>query len=723
MANTDDLAYRDKRRVWLDSLTRRMVVASAWLVLLALLAIFCYLLYVVAPLFSPPAIRPLMPVSVNAEEPTRTLGISDNAQWAYRITASGYGEFIALARGQTVSRVRLTSSPVIQAAVSAGEHPLIVLALADGRFQVVRPEMPLSAQATPQWRYPFGEQALGVAPSAAFSSSSGSLPLAVAEMSDELWLARAEEGGTLRLYRLSAGGEMAFWQTAATEAIEQLQLTPDGRTLYSLSGNHLTQWQHGEQGLTVVDSVSLDGRAPWSLSLLAGGHSLLLHDADGRLSQWFAMPGAQGPRLGQARAFAAAAPDARLIFEPRRRVFATLDAQGRFALFASKPADALLNTRLAAGAQAAAFSMQGRALLLETATALQPYQLDNAYPELGWRGLWQRLWYENYPAPDYVWQPTAADDSYQAKFSLVPLLTGTFKAALCAMVFATPLALAGAIYTACFMSASLRRWIKPVMEIMGALPTVVIGLIAALWLAPYMATYLSALLLIPFLWGAMVLGAGWLLEQLPSRWRGHRPGWDALWLIPAMVLMLALAGWLGPWLELRVLGQPLWQWLGEDFSQRNTLVAGIALGFALIPLIFSLAEDALFSVPARLTQGSLALGASAWQTLWRVVLPSASSGIFAVLMLSFGRAVGETMIVLMASGNTPAVDNNLLQGLRSLAANIAIEMPEAAIASAHYRVLFLAALVLFVFTFLVNSLAEVIRQRLRRRYRDEGEMS
>lgn len=153
--------------------------------------------------------------------------------------------------------------------------------------------------------------------------------------------------------------------------------------------------------------------------------------------------------------------------------------------------------------------------------------------------------------------------------------------------------------------------------------------------------------------------------------------------------------------------------------QRNALVAVIALGFALIPLIFSLAEDALFNVSTRLSQGSLALGATPWQILWHVVLPSASTGIFAALMLSFGGAVGETMIVLMATGNSPIVDTGLLQGLRSLAANIAIEMPEAVMGSGHFRVLFLTALVLFIFTFVVNTLAETLRQRLRRRYRDE----
>lgn len=162
-------------------------------------------------------------------------------------------------------------------------------------------------------------------------------------------------------------------------------------------------------------------------------------------------------------------------------------------------------------------------------------------------------------------------------------------------------------------------------------------------------------------------------------------------------------------------------WLGDDFDQRNTLVVGVAMGFALVPVIFSLAEDALFSVPTTLTQGSLALGATPWQTVARVTLPAASAGIFSALMIGFGRAVGETMIVLMATGNTPIVDGSLFQGLRALAANIAIEMPEAVFASSHYRVLFLTALVLFVFTFIVNTLAEAIRQRLRERYSQNQE--
>jgi phosphate transport system permease protein len=155
---------------------------------------------------------------------------------------------------------------------------------------------------------------------------------------------------------------------------------------------------------------------------------------------------------------------------------------------------------------------------------------------------------------------------------------------------------------------------------------------------------------------------------------------------------------------------------GIGYDQRNTLVVGLAMGFAVIPMIFSIAEDAIFSVPKHLTTGSLALGATTWQTMTKVVLLTASPGIFSAIMIGFGRAVGETMIVLMATGNTPVMDLSIFQGLRTLSANIAVEMPESEVNSTHYRVLFLAALVLFMFTFIVNTLAEMIRQNLRQKY-------
>jgi phosphate transport system permease protein len=153
----------------------------------------------------------------------------------------------------------------------------------------------------------------------------------------------------------------------------------------------------------------------------------------------------------------------------------------------------------------------------------------------------------------------------------------------------------------------------------------------------------------------------------------------------------------------------------DTYVQRNTLVIGFAMGFAVIPIIYTIAEDALNTVPEHLRGASLGCGATKWQTATRVILPTAMSGVFAGIMVGMGRAVGETMIVVMAAGNTPVIDRNIFNGLRALSANIAVELPEAVKGSTLYRMLFLAALCLFVMTFIVNTLAEVIRQKFRKR--------
>jgi phosphate transport system permease protein len=163
----------------------------------------------------------------------------------------------------------------------------------------------------------------------------------------------------------------------------------------------------------------------------------------------------------------------------------------------------------------------------------------------------------------------------------------------------------------------------------------------------------------------------------------------------------------------------LWwpEFSGTDFQQRNSLVVGFVMGFTVIPIVFTIAEDSLSNVPATLRSGSLALGASRWQTALRIVLPTASAGIFSALMVGLGRAVGETMIVVMATGNTPIMDLNIFSGMRTLSANIAVELPEAPHHGTLYRTLFLGAMVLFLMTFVVNTVAEVLRQRLRERYK------
>ncbi len=335
---------------------------------------------------------------------------------------------------------------------------------------------------------------------------------------------------------------------------------------------------------------------------------------------------------------------------------------------------------------------------------------------VGWRELWQPRW-----------QPgtlTGETPSY----GLQPLAWGTLKAAFWALLFAVPLALGAAIHSALYMPPRLRSRLKPTLELMEAMPGVVVGFVAGLVLAPWVDRHLAGALalLIGLPAGMLFAGLAWM--RLPSAWRRRFPlGWAGLWLMPWLALLVGLALWLSPWFEALLFSGDLRGWLEARFglgvSARNALIVGVAMGFAVIPGIYALAEDALSGVPSNLGEGAQALGATRWQSLWKVVLPAAAPGVLSAVMIGAGRAVGETMIVLMASGNTALMTLNPLEGMRSMAATIAIELPEAVPGGVHYRLLFLVALALFVFTFLVNTVAELVHARLRSRYRRLGGMS
>lgn len=714
---------RDKRRAVIERLVRMIVTSSGLLVLLTLMLIFVYLLYAVLPLFKPAAINLSPSFAVDRSAPTIALGIDASGQMGYRLDAQGKGYFIRLeAQGESPAGSLISAQQLAPAPVSisraAGGQPLYGVGLSNGRFLLLQPDF---SATPPVWQFPLGEQ-----PRFMDLKGQSLNQLAVAEPQPRQFaIAAVTDDGRLMTGMFSAQGQQVSEQTDVPKAINQLLLTPDGRLLYLLSGQQLYIYQFGPK-LTLREVVPLlDDKSrsagPLSLSLLAGGKSLLVQSSDGQLTQWFDVPKEPDNQyhLTRIRNFT---PEGKglLTTENARRVFASVSPQGELSLFSSIQSAPLLQHKLAQGVTHAAFSPWGDHLLVENAAGWSAYPIDNRYPDISWRSLWQRVWYENYPEPAYVWQSSSAEESYQAKFSLIPIIFGTLKAAGYAMLFAVPLALAGAIYTAYFMSAGLRRVVKPAIEMMGAFPTVVIGLIAGIWLAPVIEHYLTGILLLPPLLALTILLCGWGSARLSAKTqRQWSAGWDVMILLPVILLTGWLALWLGPLLAVSVLGMPLHEWLGDNYDQRNALVVGIAMGFALIPVIFSLAEDALFSVPSSLSQGSLALGATPWQTVIRVVLPSAYAGIFSALMIGFGRAVGETMIVLMATGNTPIIDGSIFQGLRAMAANIAIEMPEAVMGSGHYRVLFLTALVLFCFTFLVNTLAESIRLRLRERYQTE----
>ncbi|MCH8536988.1 MAG: ABC transporter permease subunit, partial [Alkalimonas sp.] len=477
----------------------------------------------------------------------------------------------------------------------------------------------------------------------------------------------------------------------------------------------------------LVESVRVvePGETISAMEFLNGAVSIIVGSSDGSVSQWFLVrDDDNASSLTHIRDFKQHPAAIRSIAaEYSRKGFMVLDDAGYIGIHHGTAARSLLVQSLGNGIQGdkVAVSPINTAFLVQDAGGKTHFfDKDNAHPDVSFRSLWNEVWYEGRQKPEYVWQASSGSNEFEPKMSLVPLTIGTLKAAFFAMLFAMPLAIMGAIYTAYFMSPKLRGAVKPTIEIMEALPTVILGFLAGLWLAPYIENNLPSVFSILVLMPIAMLLMAYLWRFVPKVIRNRmQTGWEAIILIPVILLV----GWfcvsISPAIELAFFDGSMRQWFTETgitYDQRNALVVGIAMGFAVIPTIFSIAEDAVFNVPKHLTQGSLALGATPWQTVMGVVIPTASPGIFSAVMVGFGRAVGETMIVLMATGNSPVVNFNIFEGMRTLSANIAVELPETAVGSTHFRVLFLAALVLFVLTFVANTAAEVIRQRLRKRY-------
>lgn len=640
-----------------------------------------------------------------------------------------------------------------------------------------------------------------------------------------------------------------------------------------------------DEPIVLAETVRLSEHRITAATMLIGSLTLVVGDESGQVAGWFPAPDPAAPtpdqeRLVRAHHFAGpGGPVASLATSWRDRSLLITDTEGGAVIrhMASEKRVAALPAGDASPAIAGALAPKNDAfaVLREDGTVVHA-RYEPGYPEITFRSLFAPMHYEGQPAPSFVYQSSAGDDAAEPKLSLTPLIFGTLKATVVAMFFACPLAIFGAIYSSEFLSTRIRRTIKPGIEIMASLPSVVLGFIAAMVVAPLARDLLPgimlAMLTVPLtvllgsgVWTtlpnrirarykrktqlvlvslslglgvgvAMVAGPaieaalfrptradllvlagshrpaspesipGWVgvrdtmgpdderhlrrrglyfregrvvepVEPSPDEWGlmrrtlaeqglttpsiqrwlngeigGPWPGWFVAFVPVGAILSILVSIRTAAWLRRTVdparaesaevliaIGQPLAMLVltcaiaaagamlltgaGLDardsifgpFTPRNSLVVGIIMGFAIIPIIYSISEDALMSVPNTLRAASLGSGASPWQTAVRVVLPVAASGIFSATMIGLGRAVGETMIVLMATGNTPTMDLNIFEGFRTLAANIAVELPEAPKGEALYRVLFLCGLVLFLMTFVINTTAEIVRQHYRKK--------
>jgi phosphate transport system permease protein len=390
-------------------------------------------------------------------------------------------------------------------------------------------------------------------------------------------------------------------------------------------------------------------------------------------------------------------------------------------------------------------------LLTDNNAKLHVYDLDDPHPEASLKAYFGEIWYEDQNKPEYTWESTGATEEAEKKLSMLPLIFGTIKATFYTMLFAVPIALMAAFFTSQFTRPGINSTIKPVMEIMASLPSVVIGFIAVLWLAPIVFDMFASIFLMVILIPIMAISFGILWNKLPQKRRILcKPGYEFIFLMPVILITAWFCWKFGSVFESYVFayqpdvkGHPgmfkmwymqlsgecdfdisqgnfaLWwqQVSGLSYEQKNSLIVGFAMGFAVIPIIFTIAEDALSNVPKGLTSASMALGATRWQTAWKVVLPTAFPGIFSAIMVGLGRAVGETMIVLCAAGGIGVMEWNSFNGMRTLSMNLATELPEAPYEGTLYRTLFLGALLLFVMTFIVNTVAEIIRQKIRNKYK------
>jgi len=646
-------------------------------------------------------------------------------------------------------------------------------------------------------------------------------------------VAALDESGTLLISRISqrrnlltgavtttlSGGSIQIPQVRSRGLPAHVRLTGVGDNVYLIwpegfmvryDARNLESPQEAEE-LWLLRPGS--GTTVSTVDFLIGGTTMLVGDSAGNLRTWFAVRPEQpatvdGSQLRNAHTFEGdGSPVTAVAMSGRKRMIGVGHASGRVSLHHVTSMQLLAETSSDLPVEKLAFAPKDDGLyVLGAGGALERYRVEAPHPEITLQALFSPVWYEGNREPAHIWQSSSGTDAFEPKYGLVPLIFGTLKATFYSLLFGVPVALLAAVYTSEFLHPRVKARVKPMIEMMASLPSVVLGFLAALVVAPFVEDVVPAVLVTFVLVPLLFLLSAYLTQLLPRgaelRLQRLRLPLIALVVLPAGVAMGVFLGpvvekllfygefklWLdgqigdgGPgWLlmllpvsgaavvylisrtlgpGLRALSRRLSRrqaallelgkyagglvltllaaWLGSralvligldsrgsfplfgqvlgTYVQRNSLVVGFIMGFAIIPIIYTLADDALSSVPEHLRSASLASGATPWQTTTRVIVPTAMSGLFSAVMIGLGRAVGETMIVLMATGNTPLLEWNIFNGFRTLSANIAVELPEAVANSTHYRTLFLAALVLFLMTFAVNTVAEMVRLRFRKR--------
>lgn len=642
-----------------DRIARWVITGGGLLIIVSVVGMFFLIASVATPLYFSASIdhRKQMPLPPGVT-PDQVLAVGTDSylETGYVLSRDGAFTFFDWRPGQPSERVparKNTDKLVGLKSVESAPGHRFSLLWENGAVSAVRIVFSPTFDQEGKRRIAHKVEELAHLPPEEFSGNAKPLR-ALARFEEELGLTAVMllPGNRLALRRVVA--EEDLFGNAKTEriagelaanapgAITAVAMDSVGKLLYAGTDNGYLLWWNLEESdapeFRGEIAAFSDGRAITALAPVPGDAMVAVGDALGEISTWLDLPDEStesGRRLVrnhtirphgtavrritpslQSRSLASSDDAGRVHFDH------TTNERERLTLESDQP---VLRMGLSSRFNAlAGLDSEGRLHLWET---------DIPHPEASWSGYFGKLWYGSYSEPEYVWQSSSGDDDFEPKLSLMPLVFGTLKGTLYGMLFAAPLAILGAMYTSHLMQAGLRRVVKPAIEIMGSVPTVVVGFLAALWLAPLLKTSLIAIIMILALLPLFILLAIILWERMSKLLRARVPnGYEFLLLAPVVLLAALACFGAGAVMQDSLFGGDFTQWLYQhvqvQYDQRNSIVIAFALGFAIIPTIFTISDDALVNVPRNLTAASLALGASRWQTVWRVVRPSASPGFF-----------------------------------------------------------------------------------------------
>ena len=512
---TSVVELRHRWRFLLDKGARTLIASGGVGVIIAVLLIFVYLLFEVAPLFSSVKVEPLHQYALQGDYSTEVLhlAIEEQSELAMRLDSNGQAAFFQSATGATIA-VREAASPIdsdVSAfALESEADGLFALGSATGQVVLAQYgfettfDQSGTRRIAPELSYPFGTQPIDVFDNSAIHA------VALSRRGDSTVLAAVDVFGAAHLVTIRQQSDFLSEFRPTTdepdfdlrhislsqrlEEVEYLFVDADQRWLYVISSSGQLrmfdlQLALEEQTLNAVQAIELvaPGVEPTQIRLLSGQTSLLVADDTGKVSQWFPVLQNGQPSLQRVRVFQVAENSvAAITVEQRRKNFVSVGDNGYVGIFNTTAENRAYYEQIVTGQpRLIAVSPRGDTLIAEFEDGqVATWRIQNDHPEFSWTALLDKVWYENYSEPAYVWQSSAAADDFEPKFSLAPLGFGTLKAAFYAMLFAIPLAICGAIFTGYFMAPAMRQRVKPLIELMEALPTVVLGFLAGLWLAP-----------------------------------------------------------------------------------------------------------------------------------------------------------------------------------------------------------------------------------------------